>query len=123
MSDTTVPAVKPSFLSNKQYDALKWVALVGLPALGALYFTLAPLWDLPKPHEIVGTVVALDTFLGLLIGVVKKNYTPPTDGALEIDETDTSIIHRLDLKNVTPTDLAKKDVITLEVVKAPPIDK
>lgn len=123
MSDTTVPA-KRQYLTNDQYDVLKWVALVALPALGALYFGLAQLWHLPKAPEIVGTITLLDTCLGVLLNLAKKSYDSGagTDGSLEIDETDTKIIHRLDL-TTQPEDLGKKDIITLNVVKAPPIDK
>ena len=31
--------------SNKIYDALKWIALYLLPALGTLYFALSGIWD------------------------------------------------------------------------------
>ena len=34
-------------MSNKMYDALKWIAMILLPAIGALYFTLAGIWGLP----------------------------------------------------------------------------
>lgn len=127
MSNTSVPAVKKQYLTNTQYDALKWVALVGLPALGALYYGLAKIWNLPSPEEIVGTITLVDTFLGLVLGVAKKSYdTLPAgyrhDGALEIDETDSSIIHTLNL-TTPPEQLGQKDVITLAVTKAPPIDK
>ena len=61
-------------LSNKMYDVLKWIALVFLPALGTLYFALSGIWGLPYGEEIVGTIVAIDTFLGALIGVSTINY-------------------------------------------------
>lgn len=118
MSDTTVsPAPKP-LISNVMYDRLKWVALVALPALGALYFALAPLWNLPKPQEVVGTIVAIDTFLGLLLGVATKKYNSSDakfDGALHVDDQDTRLIHQLEL-TTAPEDLGKKDTITLKVV-------
>lgn len=121
MSDTTVPAKQPA-LSNAVYDKLKWVALVGLPALGALYFALAPLWHLPKAEEVVGTVVAVDTFLGLCLGVATRNYNNSDaafDGALHVDDQDTRLIHQLEI-TTPPEDLSKKDVITLKVVPVTP---
>ena len=42
-------------MSNKCYDVLKWIALIVLPAIGALYFALSQLWGLPYAEEIVGT--------------------------------------------------------------------
>lgn len=41
-------------LKNKTYDLLKWVALILLPALGALYFGLASIWGLPYGEEEIG---------------------------------------------------------------------
>lgn len=63
-----------SLLSNKQYDILKWVALVLLPALGTLYFALAGIWGFPYGEQIVGTITAIDTFLGVILGISSKQY-------------------------------------------------
>lgn len=61
-------------MSNKIYDILKWIALIFLPALGTLYFALAGIWNFPYGEEIVGTITAIDTFLGCLIGISTVNY-------------------------------------------------
>lgn len=61
-------------LSNKVYDILKWIALYLLPALGTLYFALAGIWKFPYGEEIVGTITALDTFLGVLLGISTAQY-------------------------------------------------
>ncbi len=61
-------------LSNRTYDILKWVALVLLPALGTLYFALAGIWNFPYGEQIVGTITAIDTFLGVLLGVSSMKY-------------------------------------------------
>lgn len=63
-----------SLLSNKQYDILKWVALVLLPALGTLYFALAGIWGFPYGEQIVGTITAIDTFLGVILGISTVQY-------------------------------------------------
>lgn len=60
--------------SDKTYNLLKWVALIVLPGLGALYSALAELWGLPFPDEIPGTIMAIDFFLGALIGVSTAEY-------------------------------------------------
>lgn len=60
--------------NGKLYDFLKWAAQVLLPALGTLYFTLAQIWGLPYGEQIVGTITAVDTFLGILLGISKANY-------------------------------------------------
>ena len=63
-----------TLLSNKQYDVLKWVAQILLPALGTLYFALAGIWGFPFGEQIVGTITALDTFLGVILGISSANY-------------------------------------------------
>lgn len=61
-------------MSNKTYDILKWIALIFLPSLGTLYFALAGIWNFPYGEEIVGTITAIDTFLGCLLGISSANY-------------------------------------------------
>ncbi len=61
-------------MSNKVYDVLKWIALVCLPAIGTLYFALAGIWGFPYAEQIVGTITAVDTFLGVLLGVSSASY-------------------------------------------------
>ena len=60
--------------NSKIYDVLKWIALVFLPALGTLYFALSGIWGFPYGEEVVGTIMAIDTFLGALIGISNINY-------------------------------------------------
>lgn len=61
-------------LSNKAYDILKFVAQIVLPALGTLYFALATIWGFPYGEEIVGTITAVDAFLGALLGISTAQY-------------------------------------------------
>ena len=61
-------------MSNKLYDILKYIALIVLPALGTLYFALASIWGLPYGEEIVGTITAVDAFLGALLKISSDNY-------------------------------------------------
>ena len=61
-------------MNNKTYDTLKWIAQYLLPALGALYFALAGIWGLPYGEQIVGTIVAVDTFLGIILGISTAQY-------------------------------------------------
>ena len=61
-------------LTNKQYDVLKWIALIALPAIGTLYFTLATIWGLPYGDQVVGTITAVDTFLGALLGISTSQH-------------------------------------------------
>ena len=61
-------------LSNKAYDVLKWIAMVVLPALGTLYFVLAGIWGFPYGEQVVGTITAIDTFLGAILGISTAQY-------------------------------------------------
>ena len=56
-------------LSNRQYDILKYIAQIVLPACATLYFTLSQIWGLPYGEQIVGTIAAVDTFLGALLRI------------------------------------------------------
>ena len=61
-------------MENKTYDVLKWVAMILLPAAGTLYFALAGIWGLPYAEQIVGTITAIDTFLGVILGLSTSQY-------------------------------------------------
>lgn len=61
-------------MSDKLYDTLKWIAQIALPALGTLYFALAATWGLPYGEQVVGTITAVDTFLGALLGISSAKY-------------------------------------------------
>lgn len=62
-------------MSNKVYDILKWIALILLPAIGTLYFALAGIWGFPCAEQVVGTITAIDTFLGVILGISNKVYS------------------------------------------------
>ena len=61
-------------MSNKLYDVLKYIAQIVLPALGTLYFALAKIWSFPYGAEIVGTITAVDAFLGALLKISTDQY-------------------------------------------------
>lgn len=60
--------------TDKIYNVLKWVAQIFLPAVGTLYFALAATWGLPYAEQVVGTITAADTFLGVLLGISSAKY-------------------------------------------------
>ena len=66
-------------MSNERYDSLKYIALVFLPALGTLYFAMASIWGLPYGEQIVGTITAIDAFLGALLKISSDNYHEEVD--------------------------------------------
>lgn len=100
-------------LANKTYDRLKFVTLIALPALATFYLTVAQIWHLPSATEVAATITAIDTFLGALLGLSSKNYTPPTDGTLHVTMGNETYA-----KIDTPTeDVLKKGIMTLDVKK------
>jgi hypothetical protein len=61
-------------MNNQTYDVLKYIAQIVLPALGTLYFALSQIWGLPYGEQIVGTITAIDAFMGALLGISSANY-------------------------------------------------
>lgn len=61
-------------MSNRTYDILKFIAQILLPALGTLYFALASIWGLPYGEQIVGTITAVDAFLGAVLKISTDKY-------------------------------------------------
>lgn len=61
-------------LNDRVYDICKFIAQILLPALGTLYFALAGIWGFPYGEQIVGTIMAIDTFLGAILGISSIQY-------------------------------------------------
>lgn len=102
-----------SMLSNHTYDILKWIAQILLPSLGTLYFTLSSLWNLPFTNEVIGTITAIDTFLGFLLE--RSSATYQGDGVMMIDKSDQAVdVYRMEL-NSPIEDLDSKDSVTFKV--------
>jgi len=65
----------PAIIKNpKVYDALKFYALIILPAIGTLYFTMAQIWGLPAAGQVVGSITAVDTFMGVVLHISNVQY-------------------------------------------------
>lgn len=61
-------------MNNKIYDILKYNAQIVLPALGTLYFALSSIWGLSYGEQVVGTITAVDAFLGAILGISSIKY-------------------------------------------------
>lgn len=66
-------------MSNKTYDILKALAQTILPALGTLYYAVAEIWGFSFGEEVVATIIAVDTFLGVLLDVSSTRYYKKLD--------------------------------------------
>jgi hypothetical protein len=105
-------------ITGKLYDWLKYIAQIVLPALGTLYFTLAGIWHLGSGEEIVGTIMAVDLFLGVLLGISQINYNKQiAAGVMNVEGTDTGG-QRFTLElHDDPSDLHSKKEARFRVVK------
>lgn len=77
-------------MSDKVYDVLKWIALILIPAIGTLYFALAGIWGFPYAEAIVGTLTAVDTFLGAILGISTSMYKKNQNESNDFNEEDES---------------------------------
>lgn len=67
-------------MTNRTYDIMKEIAQIWLPALATLYFTLASIWGFPYAEQIVGTISAIDVFLGAILKISTIKYNKGVDG-------------------------------------------
>lgn len=65
-------------MSNKVYDVLKWIALIAMPAIIALYTTLSGIWGWPYGEQIVGTMAAVEIFMGAILQISNAKYKKET---------------------------------------------
>ena len=107
--------------SNKIYDKLKFLAQIALPAFGTLYAAVSGTWGWPNTEEVVGTVVAVDFFLGTLLGISTKQYEKSDaayDGVFVDTGTDEEGVRQLQLDvSRNPDALLEKDRVVLKVVR------
>ena len=68
--------------NNKAYDILKWCCMILIPAIACLWFTLGKIWHFPYLAEIEATIVAINTFLGALLGISNIQYKNKLEGIL-----------------------------------------
>lgn len=106
-------------LNDAIYDILRRVVTYWLPALGALYFGIAEIWNLPYAEQIVGTIACVTTFLGVLLGISRFTYDRADikfDGDLVVDSTQSVDQPRYLLSpNESLEEMQKKGYATLKV--------
>lgn len=103
-------------LNDKTYDVLKWIAQIVLPATGTFYFAIASIWGLPYAEQVVGTITAVDTLLGALLGISASTYKKNgLDGVLHID-TSAEDVDKYRFEMTTGFDeIEKKDELRIKV--------
>lgn len=100
-------------MSNKTYDAIKYVALIIIPALATFVSAIGIVWGLPYTNEVTMTITAFGVFLGAVLGVSSSNYEPETHGNLVVTKHNDVYA---DFAS-EPTNLKDGDTLVLKVTK------
>jgi hypothetical protein len=110
--------------SNKAYDRLKWLAQIGLPALGTLYFALAGIWGLPAADHVDGTIVAVDAFLGVILAISSNGYVTPAQGYISVDQSTPGGTLLMGFNETDQAkllaDVASREAVTFKVTNVKP---
>ena len=67
-------------LNNKVYDAMKWIVMIVLPAISALYVGLGSIWSWPYIEQVAGSISCVTVFLGALLGISTAQYNKGVKG-------------------------------------------
>ena len=70
-------------INDRLYDVLKWVAMLFLPALAVLVKSVFAIWNIPYGEEISTTIIAVDLFLGTILGISTIQYNKGLDNDKE----------------------------------------
>lgn len=103
-------------MSNKTYDVLKYIVQYILPGISTLYFTLSAIWNLPYAEQIMGTIAAVCTFLGISLGISTKKYKDSDefrDGIMTFVNGDKPNIKL----NTSAEELKEKQIVSLRIEK------
>lgn len=73
-------------LPDNVYNVLKWITMILLPAIATLYFALSGIWGFPYAEQIVGTIAAVETFLGALLGISTLTYNKQNKQQEKLDK-------------------------------------
>lgn len=107
-------------LSDKLYNGAKKLVQVILPAIGALYFSLSDIWDLPYALQVVGTITCVTTFLGVCLGISSKAYNALGAGgvgSIVVRENEDGVkTYSLELTS-DPEEIDTKSEVTFKVLK------
>lgn len=111
-----VPDENEHWLPNDVYDFLKVLAQIVFPALGTLYFALSGIWGFPKPEQVIGTITAIDAFLGVFLSISKMQYLNSSsayDGTINVidDPSNNKKTYTLELNDDPDTFDQQKQLV------------
>lgn len=105
------------FLTNKQYDLAKFLTVTVVPAIGALYFALAVIWNFPAGQQVLGTLMSIEACLAVILGISSKQYENNDgrfSGVINTIKTDDKTLYSLEL-NHDPKLLEQKKEATFKI--------
>lgn len=108
----------PMFLNDKAYRIVKWAVVIVLPATGTLYFALSAIWGLPNAQEVMGTILAVQAFLGVVLGISSKSYNDSDarySGAINVAHTPEGLTYSLEL-NGNPEEIQYQREVIFKVI-------
>lgn len=73
------------FKNEKIYNILKYLVLIGLPAINTLWLSISQIWSLPLGEPISLTITAITVCLGTLIGVGSYRYNKALEAESEVE--------------------------------------
>lgn len=117
LQDTSDESNTSTLLNNKQYDVIKYLTVVLLPAVGTLYFALSQIWGLPAGEAVLGTLAAIQVFIAATMRVTTKQYEESGEkyiGEINVTENPDKTLFSLDLKG-DPEELIDKDEAIFKV--------
>lgn len=83
-------------MSNELYDILKFVAQIVLPALATLYLAIAGIWGLPYGQQISGTIMAIDAFLGAILGISTVKYKQKLEDEKKLEDSVMDLVDAIE---------------------------
>ena len=116
--EVNVPETKLFVLPNKLYDVFRYLSLVLLPAVSTLYFTLSSLWGLPSTEQVIGSIAAIEIFIGVLLKISSVGYKKAGleyGGKIIISKSDNgNKVYSLEL-NTSPDSLDTLKLVTFKI--------
>lgn len=103
-------------ISNELYDLLNDVIKIGIPSIGAFYFTLASIFEWGYSEAVVGVIAALTTLLGVWLKILNHYYVPEVDGEISMNASDPEHAEiRISLEDIETLDQSNGSIISLKI--------
>jgi hypothetical protein len=61
-------------MTEETYDILMFFTQYLLPSIGTITVALSPIWGFQYGDQVIGTIAAIDTFMGIFLGISNAQY-------------------------------------------------